>query len=196
MWERTKTWLYEKRDVFFWGAIFAAVWYFALWSTASRTFVESMANAFAWPIVLLILVGHRYRRPLAELIDRVLQIEAFGLSMKANSKAYDNDQAKELREKMESETEPAEKERLRKLLDLSVESLRLLGTLAAVGTRQRLNLTLYTNSRRRSAAAFRQAIEQLLEESLITDRGQHYQPTHEGIAVLKLHLDSIEKEID
>ena len=172
------------------------MWYFALRSDASRAFVTSIANAFAWPIVLLILVGYRYRRPLAELIDRVLQIEAFGLSMKAASKAYDNDQARELRERIESETNPENKERLEKLEALSVESLRLLGTLAAVGTRQRLNLTLYTKQRGKSAAAFQQAIEQLLQESLITRREQYYRPTLEGIAVLRLHLEFVEKEID
>jgi hypothetical protein len=192
----TKNWLYNKRDVFLCAAIFCIVWYFALWSSPSQEFITSMASALAWPVVLLILVGYRYRRPLEELIGRIQQFGGLGITVKTAAKAYDDDQAQELVKKLDSpDTDAKTKERLRKLLALSLDSLRLLGELAAVGTRQQLDLTLYTENSRR-APAFREAIEQLLEQSLITRPGRWYRPTLEGIEVLRLHLNTIQNEVD
>jgi len=196
MWKATKSWLHNNRDVIRWAVVFCFVWYFALRSTASQEFITSMATALAWPLILLILVGYRYRRPLEELIGRVQQLEGIGISLKTGDKAYGDDQAQKLRKKLHSEsTDPATKEALERLLSLSVESLRLLGILAAVGTRQRLDLTVYTSRRLKSAPAFRRAIGELLEQSLITREGRWYRPTLQGIAVLKLHLENVEGEL-
>ena len=186
------SWFCNRLDIFVALLVFIGVWYFALISIDSRQFVVSIVNALAWPITLLLLVGYRFREPLLGLIERITEINAAGMGVKADAKAYTGNDEKSLRDAIQTATNPKEKKRLEILVDLPIESLRLLGIVSAVGNKRDLTLGMYTNHRnRKTADAYRKAKEQLLTHSLIRPDGKFYRPTREGIEVLKLHLDRV-----
>jgi hypothetical protein len=145
-------------------------------------FTVKLAHEVAWPLAVLSLLAYVYRAELQGLIGRICEFELLGIKARGVPRAAERD----VERKAESETDQHRKMILQTYLGLSIDALRLLGTVLAVGLSQDLPLGMYRKP------AFVEAKQELLDKGLVTrPGGLNYLPTFKGHEVFSEHLAAI-----
>ena len=161
------------------------VMWFAAHAENPSEFVVRLSHELAWPLLLLVLLGHYYRGSLTSVLKRIERLELPGLKASATLA----EEKTTLIERLKKATDADEERRLSTLLGLSPAALRLLGTVVAIGRSYDLPLTRY------KSPEFKQAKDELRSLNLVDLDGRCYRPTLKGVEVFSEHVNMLKKKL-